>query len=185
MPPIALHKPATVRSGGLAKERLEPGEGIFDRVEARAAEREEEKPGAGGLDQRADLGPLVAGEVVHDDDVAVPELRNEDAFDLGLEGVSVDRTREHEGREHTAQAQCGDDGGGLPVAMRDADPQALSPRGAAMGSRHVGLRPGLVDEDQPLGIEVGLGVKPGLPVFQDIGTILLAGVRGLFLRVIR
>jgi hypothetical protein len=75
MPPIALHKPATVRSGGLAKERLEPGEGIFDRVEARAAEREEEKPGAGGLDQRADLGPLVAGEGVHGDDIAGPGRR--------------------------------------------------------------------------------------------------------------
>ena len=34
--------------------------------------------------------------------------------------------------------------------MRHADPQALAARGAAVGARHVGLRPGLVDEDQPL-----------------------------------
>ena len=69
--------------------------------------------------------------------------------------------------------------------MRHADAQALAARGAAVGARHVGLRPGLVDEDQALGIEVGLGVEPGLPPLQDVGAILLAGVRGLFLRVIR
>jgi hypothetical protein len=92
---------------------------------------------------------------------------------------------EHEGCEHAAQAQRGDGGRGLPVAVRHADAQALPVRGAAMAAGHVGLRPGLVDEDQPRGVEVGLGVEPGLPAYQDVGTILLAGVRGLFLRVIR
>jgi hypothetical protein len=66
-----------------------------------------------------------------------------------------------------------------------AGPQALAARGAAAGAGHVGLRPGLVDEDEPLRIEVGPGLEPGLAPLQDVGTVLLAGVRGLLLRVIR
>jgi hypothetical protein len=45
--------------------------------------------------------------------------------------------------------------------------------------------PGLVDEDEPLRVEVRLGLEPGLAPLQDVGAILFAGVRGLFLRVIR
>jgi hypothetical protein len=71
------------------------------------------------------------------------------------------------------------------VAVRHADAQALAARGAAVGSGHVGLGPGLVDEDQPRGVEVGLALEPGLAPLQDVGPILLAGMRGLFLRVIR
>ena len=71
------------------------------------------------------------------------------------------------------------------MAVRHADPQALAARGAAVGAGHVGRRPGLVDEDQALGIEIGLALEPGLAPLQDVGAVLLAGVRGLFLRVIR
>ena len=54
-----------------------------------------------------------------------------------------------------------------------------------MRPRHIGLRPGLVDEDQPLGIEIRLAIEPGPAPPQDVGTVLLAGVRRLFLRVMR
>ena len=105
--------------------------------------------------------------------------------DVGLEGLAVDRPGEDEGRDHPAERQGGDDGGGLPMAVRDAHPQAFATGGAAMGAGHVGLRPGLVDEHEPRGVEVGLALEPGLSPLQDIGPLLLAGVRGLFLRVIR
>jgi hypothetical protein len=52
-----------------------------------------------------------------------------------------------------------------------------------MTARHVGRSPGLIDEDQPLGIKVKLPVEPILSAFQDVGTVLLGRVRGLFLRV--
>ena len=71
------------------------------------------------------------------------------------------------------------------MAVRDGHAQPLAARAAAVGARHVGARPGLVDEDEPLGVEVGLAVEPGLPPLQDVGTVLLGGVRGLFLRVMR
>jgi hypothetical protein len=53
-----------------------------------------------------------------------------------------------------------------------------------MAPRHVGGCPGLVDEDQPLGVEIKLALEPCLPPLQDVGPILLRRVTGLFLRVI-
>ena len=76
-----------------------------------------------------------------------------------------------------------DEGGGFPMAVRDADPQPLAPRAASVAARHVGRGPGLVDEHQALGIEVELTLEPGLALAQDVGAVLLAGVGGLFLRV--
>ena len=48
---------------------------------------------------------------------------------------------------------------------------------------HVGLGLGFVDEHQSVGIQIALPLNPLLPPDQDIGTVLLAGVTGLFFRV--
>ena len=63
------------------------------------------------------------------------------------------------------------------MAMGKAHAQARAaptPPGAA---RHVGGRPGLVNEDQAFGIEVGLGVEPGAALAQNIRAVLLDGAR--------
>ena len=54
-----------------------------------------------------------------------------------------------------------------------------------MGARHVRLGPGFIDEDKPGRIEVDLFVEPRPSSLQDVRAVLLTGVRGLFLRVIR
>jgi sugar/nucleoside kinase (ribokinase family) len=55
-------------------------------------------------------------------------------------------------------------------------------RGAAAEPGHLGRGRRLVDEDQAQGIEVRLGVEPGLAARDDVGPLLLAGVC-LFLKV--
>jgi hypothetical protein len=52
-----------------------------------------------------------------------------------------------------------------------------------MGADHVRRRPGLVDEDEPFGIEVRLRLEPVAALLQDVRTILLDRVPGLFFRV--
>ena len=52
-----------------------------------------------------------------------------------------------------------------------------------MGAGHVRRSPGLVDENQPVRIEVELAFKPGEPTAQDVGTVLFFGPGRLFLRV--
>ncbi len=69
------------------------------------------------------------------------------------------------------------------MTMRNADAQALASCTSAMASRHVCRSPGLVDEDEARGVEVDLAIEPFLPPLQDVGTVLLRGVRTLFLRV--
>ena len=70
------------------------------------------------------------------------------------------------------------------MAVRHADAQALAAPAAAVRAGHLRRGPGLVDEDETLGVEIDLAVEPVLAPLQDVGAILLAGVRGLFLRVI-
>ena len=62
-------------------------------------------------------------------------------------------------------------------------PQALALRTAAMAAIHVGGRPGLVDEHEPLGIEIGLCLEPVPALPQDVRAVLLDRVAGLFFRV--
>lgn len=63
---------------------------------------------------------------------------------------------------------------------RDTGAQALAPSATAVAPRHVGGRPGFVDEHQLVGIEIESGVEPLFAAFQDVGTVLLARVAGLF-----
>jgi hypothetical protein len=69
--------------------------------------------------------------------------------------------------------------------MREAHAQPLTFRAAAVSAGHIGGGPRLVDEDQALRIKIELAVEPALPLPQDVGTVLLDRVPGLFLRVIR
>ena len=59
----------------------------------------------------------------------------------------------------------------------------LAARSASVPARHLGAGPSLVDEDQRFGIEVELALEPCLARAQDVGTILLLRMAGLFLRV--
>ena len=59
------------------------------------------------------------------------------------------------------------------MSVRNGGPQATSPRSSAVQPRHLGGGAGLVDEDQPLRIEVQLAVEPCTTPRKDIGTLLL------------
>ncbi len=100
-----------------------------------------------------------------------------------LRPLKAHRAVEDEGRDHASHRQAGDESGRFPVTMRDADAQSFASAATAMGSSHFGRGPGLIDEDEMLGIEIELLLEPGLAALQDVRAILFAGVRGLFLRV--
>ncbi len=72
------------------------------------------------------------------------------------------------------------EGGCLPMSMWDRGTAAFAAPGAAAQARHLGRGPGLVDEDQPLGFQIGLGLEPGPPTTHNVSPLLFAGVRGFF-----
>ena len=125
----------------------------------------------------------MAGEIVHDDNIAWPERWDEDLFDISLEPIAIDGAIEHHGRDHARQAQTCNQCRGFPVAMRKAHAQPLAFWSAAMRARHIGGRPCFVDKDQTLWVQIKLAREPFAPTRKNIGTILLYRVTSLFLRV--
>lgn len=69
------------------------------------------------------------------------------------------------------------------MAVGNGRPASLAARCSPSQPRHLRGRGSLVDEDQRLGVEVKLAVEPSYAAAQDIGTLLLGGVRRLFLNV--
>ncbi len=63
------------------------------------------------------------------------------------------------------------------MAVRDARAEALTAGTATAQARHAGGQPRLVDEDQALGIEVGLARKPRLAGCGHVRASLLGRVR--------
>jgi hypothetical protein len=90
--------------------------------------REIEELCAGSLDRRAHACALMAAEILHDDDIACPQFWNENLIDIGLERAPVDRPIENHRCDHARQAQVGDEGRRLPVAVRDGGTQPLAAR---------------------------------------------------------
>jgi hypothetical protein len=68
----------------------------------------------------------MAGEVVHDDDVSGPQFRDHHLLHIGLEGVAVDRPVDDPWRDEASEGERTDEGGGLPVPVRDADLEPLA-----------------------------------------------------------
>ena len=135
---------------------LDLGEGLFDRIEVWGVWRQVPEPGAGRSDQAAQGRRLVATEIVHDDDVARLELRNENLLNVGAEAFAVDWTVEQARCSEAVTAQGAKECQRPPMTMWREAAHALAfwPPSAQWG--HVGLDPGLVDKDQVSGIEVGL-----------------------------
>src|ERR1700712_2671566 len=70
------------------------------------------------------------------------------------------------------------------MAMWHTGSQPFAPWRPAIKPGHLGGGCRLVDEHQLLWVEIGLALKPRLAPRQDVGAILLAGMRGLFFSVI-
>ena len=77
----------------------------------------------------------------------------------------------------------GEEGRGLPFALRDLVDEALAARSPAVEPCHVGLGPGLVDEHEPRNIDALLAASPTRSVARYVRTIPLARDERLFLCV--
>ena len=65
------------------------------------------------------------------------------------------------------------------MAVGHACPEPLASFGSAMATSHVRGKPGLVDEDETVRIEIRLTIEPVPPPLQDVRPILLARMGGL------
>jgi len=129
-------------------------------------------------------------EVVHDDDVAVAQGRDQALAHIGQENRAVHRVIDDKGCGDRVAAQPGDKGGDLPVGVRHKANQPRAAPRATAGSGHGGAGAGLVDEHQvPHGsspwaegprVKRGLILSPALARLRDVRAFLLAGVQNFF-----
>ena len=122
----------------------------------------------------------MAAEVVHDDDFAGLQGRDEDLLDINSKGLAVDRAVENPWGVNPTVAQGSQKGRRLPAAVRDF---GREPRAAARPSPqrcHVRLGPGLVDEDQTLRLDPALILFPLRSLACDVGAIAFAGDESFF-----
>ena len=68
--------------------------------------------------------------------------------------------------------------------MRHPGAQALAAEGPPVPAGYLGAGAGLVDEDEALRVEIELALEPSPSAAQDVGSVLLRRMRGLFLSVI-
>lgn len=76
---------------------LELGEELLDRVQVGAVGRQEEHVRAGLADGAAGGLPLMAAEIVEDDDIALGERRGQNLLGIKREQFAIDRTVDDEG----------------------------------------------------------------------------------------
>jgi len=171
-------------SGCLGAEQcFEFGESLLDRVQVGTVGRQIQQACAGTLDCLTNAGDLVRAKPIHDHDIAAPQRGNQHLLDIGEEGLAVDRPIEHAGGNQAIAAQTGDEGRGIPVPVRHSIDQPMTHSRPAVKPGHVGLGPGLVDEDQPGRIKRPLAVAPFRTSCDDVRTILLARPERLFFSV--
>ncbi len=128
----------------------------------------------------ADRLALVAAEVVHDDDVAWLQRPAPASARRKPGSSAIDRAVDHARRFDAIAAQGGQEGERAPAPVRDLGHQPIASSAAAMQARHVGLRPGLVDEDQTSGVNPALILLPLRPPARHVGAVLLGGVQAFF-----
>src|SRR4051812_37874508 len=135
-------------AGSLAEEGLELGESQFNGVEIGTVGGEVEELGPAGGHGFGGAVDLVTGKIVTDDQVAGGEFWGEDFLEIGDEHGAVHRTIDQERSAEPVMPQRGEEGGGLPVAVRHRTQTARAALGPAVASCEFGVEPRFVEEDQ-------------------------------------
>ena len=163
-----------------AEERLQFGEGQFDRIEVGTVGREKSQPGAGLLNRHAYLGLLVGGEIVQHDDIAGTQRRHQDLLDVGAERHVVDRAVEDGGRRQLRGAQRRDHRVRLPVAVGRVIGNARPTKTSRVAAQQIGRHARFVHEDVLARLVERLRLAPLPARGGDIRSTLFVGVDGFF-----
>src|SRR3984885_7656155 len=126
------------------------------------------------------LRPNMTAEVVHDDNVAWREDREENLLDVSAEACAIDRSVDDAGRGEPVATQRRQESERLPFAERRFGDEALTSGASAVGARHVGFGPGLIDEHKPPRIDPRLTRLPPFTPPGDVRTVLFGGAKAFF-----
>ena len=166
--------------GGLSQQMLELGEDLLDGVQVGGVFRQKEELGPSRADELAHGFAPVTAKIVHDDDVARPKRWQENPLDIDSKALAVDWTLKKPRRLDPIVSQRGQEGRGLPAAVRDLGDKPAAARRPSPQRGHIGLGPGLVDEDQALRLDAVLIFCPLRPPARDVGAVAFASHHAFF-----
>lgn len=132
------------------------GECLLNRIEVRRIWRQIEECRARGSDGTSYGLGFVTAKIVHDDDVSRFECFNELLLDPGSEEGTVYWTVENIRGCQSIAAQGRQKGHGIPLAVRRKAAQSFATLPPASQRRHIGFDPCLINEHEPVRINVGL-----------------------------
>ncbi len=165
---------------GFFKQGFEFCEGLLDGIEVGRIGRQEEELGSGSPDRGSDGGTLVAAEVVHDHDIAGLEAGDQQLLDIGAKAVAVDGAVEDTWRGDPVNPERSNEGQGAPSPLRHLGEETSPPPATTVRAGHIGLGPGLIDEDQTPRVEAMLILAPLPAPADNVRAILFAGAQGFF-----
>ena len=160
--------------------RFEFGERQFNGVEIGAVRRQVANANPASRKQLADVLDFVGGEVVEDERVARTQLGTKHLLKVRRENLGIDGSCVQKVSFDAFMAQGRNEGGALPVAVRDGAETTLTHRTATIMSGHLGVQACFINEHQLANIPVGLLLSPKPPGGFDIRPILLGGARRFF-----
>lgn len=164
----------------LPQMSLEFGEGQFNRVEIGAVRRQITDPHSQGRKDAGNGLYLMGGEVVEDERIALVQVRTEHLLKIDREDLRIHRAFHPEGGVDAFVAQGRQEGGTLPMPMREGTGATLPDRAATMNPGQFGVQARFIDKHQPADIPIGLWLVPKLPRRFNIRPILLGGARRFF-----
>lgn len=100
-----------------SQEMLELGKDLFDGVKVGRIWRQKQQFCANAADSLANGRPLMAAEIIHDDDIACGQCRHKALLDIGGENIAVHGTVDHLRGIDPIMAQRGNEGHRFPMAI--------------------------------------------------------------------
>lgn len=164
----------------LTQMSFEFGKCQFNGIEVGTVRRQVADANPSIRKQPADGLDFVGGEVVEDERVALTQLWTEHLLKINRENLGIDGTFDQKGRFDAFMAQGCNEGGALPVAVRDGADTTLTYRTATMVAGHLGVQARFINKHQLADIPVGLLPSPNLPGGFNVRPILLGGARRFF-----
>ena len=160
--------------------RFEFGERQFNGVEIGAVRRQVADANPASRKQLADVLDFVGGEVVEDERVARPQLGAKHLLQVSRENLGIDGPCDQKGSFDAFMAQGRNEGGALPVAVRDGADTTLAHQATTMMAGHLGVQAGFVNKHQLANIPTRLLPAPKPPGDFNVRPILLGGARRFF-----
>ncbi len=132
----------------LTQMRFEFGESQLNGIEIGAVRRQVAQANPPSRKQQADIMDFVGGEIVEDERIAPAQLRTEHPLQINREHLGIDGTFDQKGRLDAFLAQGRNEGGTLPVAVREGAEATLAPGTATMVAGHGGVQTRFINKHQ-------------------------------------